>query len=433
MSSADTIFALSSGRLPSGIAVIRMTGPQTRMALGTIFGFVPEPRVARFGAFRAGTDIFDNGICLYFPGPGSVTGEDCGELHLHGGVAVVKTALTILEDLDGLRIAEPGEFTRRAFLNGKIDLNGAEALADLIAAETAHQLEMASAAGAKQSGLYLSWRHEILGVRALLESALDFSDQDDVPDLALDEIREGIVTLSRGILAHVSRFKQAEIVRTGFSVVLVGAPNAGKSSLLNALALRDVALVSDEPGTTRDSVSVGLDIDGYKVVMTDTAGLRDDPGRIEAMGIDRTRALSREADLVLDVRDLSHPIKVDLESSGAVISVGTKRDLVGVGCDVDVSVSSLTGDGIDDLLAMIGRRVASAVASGGEVWPTRERHVRHLRAAADALERACGAGMSPEFVAEELRQAAVELGRIVGVTDTEELLGEIFGRFCVGK
>jgi tRNA modification GTPase len=433
MSSVDTIFALSSGKLPAGIAVVRITGARTRFALETIFGSVPEPRRARVGAFQSTSGEFDHGICLYFPGPGSVTGEDCGELHLHGGVAVVKTALTMLSGLPGLRMAEPGEFTQRAFLNGKIDLTGAEALADLIAAETVTQLELAGSAGKRQTETYERWRREILATRALLESALDFSDQEDVPDIEAVAISERNLEMAAELRQHAGRFRQADIVRTGFNVVIIGAPNVGKSSLLNALALRDIALVSDEPGTTRDAVSVSLDIGGYKVVLTDTAGLRDDPGRVEAMGIDRARLLARDADLVLRVTDSSNAVWVEIPDGPRRIEVGSKADIAGDVAGFDVVVSSVSNAGIDALLSLIGNEVRQVTRELGTVWPTRERHVLHLDAAALSLELAAEHRLSPELAAEEMRTAARELGRIVGVSDTEELLGEIFGRFCIGK
>lgn len=433
MALADTIFALSSGKLPAGIAVVRMSGSATRFAIETMFGSVPDARSARYGAFRHGHDVFDRGICLFFPGPGSVTGEDCGEFHLHGGVAVVKTALTMLESLPGLRPAEPGEFTRRAFLNGKLDLTGAEALSDLLAAETERQLELANTMGRRQSEIYLDWRRRILVSRAMLESALDFSDQEDVPQLEIAGIRASSLDLAAAIRQHAMRFRQAEIVRSGFNVVIVGAPNAGKSSLLNALALRDVALVSDEPGTTRDAVSVSLDIGGYKVVVTDTAGVRDDAGRVEAMGIEKARGLVREADLVLRLIDMSDPVRVEIETSAPVAEIGSKADIAETGADYDVIVSSVSGDGLAALLELIGNQARCGVEGKGEVWPTRERHVRHLLAAAGSLERSANSGLVAELAAEELRMAAWELGRIVGMIDTEEMLGEIFSRFCIGK
>lgn len=432
MSSADTIFALSSGRLPSGVAIIRLSGPKVRFAFETLIGLVPQPRHATYSKIRKEIIEVDRGICLYLPSPGSATGEDCGEFHVHGGPAVVKALLTILSDLSGFRPAEPGEFTRRAFLNGKFDLTGVEALSDLIAAETEQQRRLAMEnVGERQRNAYLDWRQRILSLRALTEAELDFSDQDDVG--AGDDRRVPAMAdeISREIDAHVALFRQAEIVRDGYSVVIVGAPNAGKSSLLNTLAQREAAIVSDEAGTTRDPVTVAIEIDGYKVNLTDTAGIRDNPGRIEALGIERAIKLAERADLVVRLVDTGGELDAGPGLPSEALVVQTKADLMdrtGSG----LAVSSLTGEGIDTLLKEIGRRLKDVAGTGEDVLPTRERHVRHLKAASQALNRSTVAPL-PELRAEELRLAAVELGRIVGLSDTEELLGEIFSRFCIGK
>lgn len=431
MSSADTIFALSTGRLPSGVAIVRLTGPRVRFVFETMVGHVPTPRVAAYSHIGRADTVIDRGLALFFPAPHSVTGEDCGELHVHGSPAVVKALLTILSDLPGLRPAEPGEFTRRAFLNGKLDLTGVEALSDLIAAETEQQRRLAiENSGERQRDAYLDWRARILRLRALVEADLDFSDQEDVPDTVTGEVAAEATAISGEIDAHVALFRRSEIVREGYSVVIIGAPNAGKSSLLNALAQREAVIVSDEAGTTRDAITVAIDINGYKVNLTDTAGLRDDPGRIEAMGIERALDLAAKADLVLRLTDMTDPVWV--RTAGKVLDVGTKADLAYASNVHALAVSSWTGVGLDDLLLAIAELLTEAVGTNSHVAPTRERHVRHLRAAATALSNAAGGGL-PELRAEELRVAAVELGRIVGLSDTEELLGEIFSRFCIGK
>ena len=432
MSSADTIFALSSGRLPSGVAIIRLSGPSVRFAFETLIGQVPKSRHATYARVRDRNLEIDRGICLFLPGPGSATGEDCGEFHVHGGPAVVKALLTILADLPGFRPAEPGEFTRRAFLNGKFDLTGVEALSDLIAAETEQQRRLAvDNIGERQRNAYLGWRQRILELRALAEAQLDFSDQDDVGETEDGGISDTAGAIAAEIDAHVALFRQAEIVRDGYSVVIIGAPNAGKSSLLNALAQRDAAIVSEEAGTTRDPVTVAIEIDGYKVNLTDTAGIRDNPGRIEALGIERAIRLAERADLVVHLVDMSEPVEARLGVSAEVLSVGTKADLVPAD-DGRLAVSSVSGAGIDALLREIGSRLKNVVSVGDDVLPTRERHVRHLNAASQALRKSTRVAML-ELRAEELRLAAVELGRIVGLSDTEELLGEIFSRFCIGK
>ena len=260
----DTIVALSSGRLPAGIAVVRISGPKTRFVLETIIGSVPEPRSARYGTFAdgAGTHI-DSGITLFFQAPASFTGEDSAELHAHGGKAVVAALLDALCAIEGVRLAEAGEFTRRAFLNGKVDLLKAEALADLVSAETEAQRRFAvlnSHGGHKE--LYAGWRQRLIHARAMIEAEMDFSDEADVPGSVADQIWADIDRMSGEIQRHIAGFRRAEIIRDGFDVVILGAPNAGKSSLLNALAKRDAAIVTDEPGTTRDLIEVVLDLDG---------------------------------------------------------------------------------------------------------------------------------------------------------------------------
>jgi len=436
MASFDTIFALSTGRLPSGIAVIRMSGPHVHIVLGTVFGSVPTPRVARYGPLMVDGRIIDHGICLYFPGPSSVTGEDCGEFHLHGGIAVVNAMLETLADMEGCRLAEAGEFTKRAFLNGRMDLTGVEGLSDLIAAETEAQRRMAiDSTSGKLRDLYLSWRAEILQMRAGIEAELDFSDQEDVPVTVNDALAGRIELLLRTIDGHLSRYRQSEIVRSGYKVVIIGAPNAGKSSLINALTMREVAIVTSEPGTTRDLVEVSLDLGGYKIVMTDTAGIRESTGAVEAIGIARAIEAASSADLVLIVEDMSAPIEFSSVAHANTIRVGSKADLVGLAraAAYDVVISTATGQGLSELLKRIAERVKADVPTAELALPVRERHLMHLRAATTALRQTQRAGQVLELKAEELRIAAREIGRIVGMSDTEELLGEIFGRFCIGK
>ncbi|MCO5161480.1 MAG: tRNA uridine-5-carboxymethylaminomethyl(34) synthesis GTPase MnmE [Mesorhizobium sp.] len=434
MRSTDTIFALSTGHLPSGIAIVRMSGPGVRRALEEVSGSVPPPRVAKYGSLSFEGDLLDRGLALFFPGPGSATGEDCGEFHVHGSAAVVKGLTAALTSLEGFRLAEPGEFSRRAFLNGRMDLTAVESLSDLIAAETDQQRRLAlSGVSGKLRDICLGWRYELQELRARVEAELDFSDQDDIaPDLN-DAVAEKAKSLADRIQEIAARLRQAELVREGFRVAIVGAPNAGKSSLLNALALRDVAIVSDEPGTTRDLVEVALDIDGYKVVVTDTAGIREAVGTAETIGIERARRAADEADIVILLEDMSKPIPVTVNVQREAIRVGAKVDLSDVGADnYDLVVSSSTGFGITRLLGLIRERLQTHRAAGEGLLSVRERHVGHLSRARDALLRVGGA-VELEIVAEELRVAAVEIGRVVGVGDTEELLGEIFSRFCIGK
>lgn len=436
MASFDTIFALSTGRLPSGIAVIRMSGQRVRNVLAAVFGSVPAPRMARYGPLRVGGQIIDHGICLYFPVPSSVTGEDCGEFHLHGGVAVVNAMLEALAGMDGCRLAEAGEFTKRAFLNGRMDLTGVEGLSDLIAAETEAQRRMAvDSTSGRLRDLYMGWRAEILQMRAGIEAELDFSDQEDVPGAVNAALAGRIEILIRSIEGHLSHYRQSEIVRSGYRVVILGSPNAGKSSLINALTMRDVAIVTSEPGTTRDLVEVSLDLGGYKIIMTDTAGIRELPGAVEAIGIARAMEAAASADLVLVVEDMSAPIEFSVEAYVNTLRIGSKSDLVDAArtTGYDVVISTATGLGVAELLDKIAERVKAEVPTAGLALPVRERHIMHLSAAAGALRWAGEPGDALELKAEELRVAARELGRIVGMSDTEEVLGEIFGRFCIGK
>ena len=325
----DTIVALSSGRLPAGIAVIRISGTQTRFVVETIAGNLPEPRTARYAAFRTpdGATI-DSGLILFFPAPHSFTGEDCAEFQVHGGKAVVTALLDTLSAIPGVRHAEAGEFTRRAFLNGKLDLTKTEALADLISAETEAQRRLAvlNAEGA-QSLLYSGWRQRLIYARAMIEAELDFADELDVPGSVADIVWADMEKLLGEIREHIGSFHRAEIIRDGYDVVIVGAPNAGKSSLLNALARRDAAIVSDEPGTTRDLVELALDLNGIKVRLTDTAGIREGAGKVEAIGIGRARQRAEAADLVLLLIDPAAETPVPVLVNPNVIHIGTKADL----------------------------------------------------------------------------------------------------------
>lgn len=437
MSSVDTIFALSSGKLPAGIAVVRLSGSESRFAIETISGAEPEPRTARYARFRRSNgQVIDSGLALYFPGPSSFTGEDCAEFHLHGSRASVAALLHELGTMAGFRPAEAGEFTRRAFLNGKIDLTGAEALADLIGAETEvqRQLALRNVEGA-QLKLYDEWRRRLLQQRALVEAELDFADESDVPGSVSDTVWGEVASLAGEVRSHISGFARAELVREGVRVTIIGAPNAGKSTLLNALARRDVAIVSDEPGTTRDLVEVALDVDGNKILVTDTAGLRETASKAESEGVLRAGASAATAQLVLWLEDVSAPVAVDLPATAApILHVGSKSDL-GVTDTVrryDLLLSAKSGDGLPDLLDRISSIAAEAAQAVGETLPSRQRHVRHLRDCEMELASALRAELL-ELRAEHLRRAAEALGRITGRVDVEDLLGAIFSEFCIGK
>lgn len=435
----DTIFALSSGRLPAGVAVIRLSGPGTQRVLREIVGVVPSARRASYRPIRARSgEVLDRGIVIFLPGPGSFTGEDCAELQLHGGKAVVAAVLQTLGTFEDFRHAEAGEFTKRAFLNGRLDLVGAEALADLISAETEAQRRFAAAnAEGAQTALYAEWRRRIVHGRAMIEAELDFSDEADVPGSVSDQVWADMAALARDIRAHISGYHSAEIIRDGYQVVIVGAPNAGKSSLLNALARRDAAIVTEEPGTTRDLVEVALDLAGMKVVLVDTAGIREGAGRVESIGIERALTRAQGADLILELQALDEPVKVAVTGTAPRIRVGTKSDLVDRGRHpgvLDLLISVRTGEGIDTLLKEIGKRAQDAAAGVADVLPSRMRHVALLERCANSLEAAVGQETMPlELRAEELRDASFSLGRISGAVDVEDLLDTIFSEFCIGK
>ena len=431
----DSIFALSSGRLPSGVAIVRMSGRHVTSALQALTGPLPQPRHARYASLRnRDGSIIDRGLVRYFPGPHSFTGEDCGELHIHGGRAGAAALMTRLSEVEGMRMAEAGEFTRRAFLNGKLDLTAAEALSDLIAAETEGQRRLAvEGAGGRQRDLYLGWRRDILRLRAEVEAQLDFSDEEDVLSAMAGGGTARIAELADAIERHAESYRQAEIVREGFRVAIIGRPNAGKSSLLNALARRDVAIVSDEAGTTRDVLEVALDLRGNKVLLMDTAGLRKAEGKVESIGIERALTAARDADLVLELVDLSAPDLSPVAGDLTTVRVGSKLDLAqGERIDVELSVSSKDGHGLEALLERLRSAAEDAIGSG-HLLPLRARHREALMMASEALRQAAGSPPHLELCAEHLRRASDHLASIVGLIGTEELLGEIFSRFCIGK
>ncbi len=437
MEFGDTIFALSSGRLPSGVALIRVSGPAVRFAIETIAGTVPvEGRLALRKLRGSDSEVIDTGLVSYFKAPRSFTGEDCAEFHVHGGRAVVAGIFGALGGIDGMRAAEAGEFTRRAFLNGKMDLVQAEALGDLIEAETETQRRMAiRAADGHVSRLYERWRSQILRLQATVAADIDFSDEGDVPDSVTERIRGDVSEVRVELESHLAGHHRAEMIREGYQVVIVGPPNAGKSSLLNALAGRDVAIVTDEPGTTRDLIEVPLDLGGVKVVVTDTAGLRESVGRVERVGIERAVAKAEAADLVVELEP------ADADSSEIVrtwrdsIVVRSKSDLSrsgGTGRE-EFAISTVTGEGLEALVSAIRARAESAIGQGVDVGPQKMRHKVALERCAKALSRAEVAGLALELVAEELRRAASELGRVTGRIDVEDILGEVFKTFCIGK
>ena len=434
---SDTIFALASGAGLCAISVIRVSGPHADQALAALGGALPDPRRASLRKIRHPRSglLLDEALVLRFPGPTSFTGEDGFELHIHGGRAVVAGVLEELGACQHLRPAEAGEFARRAFLNGKLDLTQAEGLADLIEANTSAQRSQALAmAGGRLRDQAQDWRCAILGLQAQAEAEIDFADEGDVPSDVAADIVKGIRTLSLSMEVALADGRRGEILRQGFTVVLAGPPNAGKSSLMNALVRRDVAIVSAIPGTTRDLIEVSLDLDGLPVTLVDTAGLREAGDEIEMEGIRRTRARAAAADLVLW---LTAPGQGDTPSGmpqAPMDYIHTKADLLSLDADPEqeLSLSTRTGVGVDALLALISGRAHAALRPDEPVLMSRERHRIALRGALSAFERV-GPGSPVEVVAEELRVAARALASIIGLVGPEEVLGEIFSRFCIGK
>ena len=434
----DTILTLSSGRLPSGVAVVRISGPRVRFVLETIVGAVPPPRNAAYKLFRSRNgDPIDRGLVLFFPGPNSFTGEDCAEFHLHGGKAVVEKLLTELSELAGCRIAEAGEFTRRAFSNGKMDLTIAEGLADLIAAETEGQRRLAlQVASGTQHELYTEWRQRLLRARAFIEAELDFADESDVPGSVSEQVWQSLALLKSEIENHIASGKRASMLRDGLHVVIVGAPNAGKSSLLNFLAGREVAIISEEAGTTRDLLEVKLDLGGIPVYVTDTAGLRETESVIEKIGIERARARMANADLVLVLEDMNDPIPIATEETSAALwTVGTKADLYDTSSsDWTYRISTKSGEGLDRLLSDLQAFAEAQIGQIEDAVPTRQRHINLLRSTVTEIDRAlAGTHLPLELRAENMRLASQYLGRITGDVDVEEILDVIFSQFCIGK
>jgi len=473
---ADTIFALSSGRPPAAIAVVRVSGPHAGAALTALIGRIPEPRRAALVRLRdpASREVIDEALVLWFPGPASETGEDTAELQLHGGRAVIAATLAALSRVDGLRPAEAGEFTRRAFENGKLDLTEVEGLADLIMAETEAQRRLAW----RQLKGFLgdraeAWRQKLIQALALTEAAIDFSDEGDVPADVLRPALDIAGQLKSEIAAALADGGRGERLRDGITVAIAGPPNAGKSALLNRIARREAAIVSPYAGTTRDVIEVHLDLAGLPVTLLDTAGIRPTDDPVEMEGVRRAIDRAASADLVLWVEDAARPVaepgqrpaaatlwrvrnKIDLlplrtepsfrlspSNERSIEPNNSPRNMVNEALtakteqlfsngEAEFKISAATGQGFDTLLTALARFAEEFLAGAESTLLTRERHRRALQETEQALGRALTADRE-ELVAEELRLAARALGRLTGRVDVEDILDVIFRDFCIGK
>jgi tRNA modification GTPase len=447
----DTIFALSSGRPPAAIAVVRISGPRARLALEKMIGRVPEPRRAALARVRdpATGDVIDEGLALWFPGPRSETGEDMAELQVHGGRAVIAAVLAALARLEGFRHADAGEFTRRAFESGRMDLTAVEGLADLVAAETEAQRRQAfqhlkGLLGERAE----TWRQRLIEALALVEAGIDFADEDDVPK----DMMARALELIRPLADEIGRAGagQGERLREGLRVAIAGPPNAGKSTLFNRLARREAAIVSPFPGTTRDVLEVHLDLGGYPVTVLDTAGIRETSDPVEQEGVKRASEQAASADLVLWLVDAAatdpQTVPTFVMPAGSVLwLVVNKIDLVGEDqlrrvesrFDRELTVhllSSATGSGIDELVNALAQ-FAECTFTPEPALVTRERQRAHLAETVLALRGAQGAAQDgrEEIMAEQLRLATRALGKLLGRVDVEDILDVIFRDFCIGK
>lgn len=445
--STDTIFALASAPGRAGVAVIRVSGPASGDVLRDVCGLadLPEPRRAIRCRMVDPADgaALDDGLAIRFAGPASFTGEDVAELHIHGGRATVEAVTSALAGMAGLRLAEPGEFSKRAFLAGKIDLTEAEAIADLVDAGTDAQRRQALAQlGGGLADRLEVWRADLIDILAHSEAWIDFPDE-DLPAAVEDAARARISGLEDDIRAFLDDNRRGERLRDGLQIAILGAPNAGKSSLLNAIAAREAAIVSATEGTTRDVIEVHLDLGGWPVTLADTAGLREAADEIEREGVRRALDRAGTADLRLVVFDAGRPPDAaslaQLEAGGdGVLAIANKADLVDtppaeIGGAPALAVSAKTGAGLPDLLRRLEGLAAAALAGDEGVPLTRLRHRTALTESAEALHRAATGQGDSELVAEDLRIAARALGRVTGRVDVEDLLDVIFNDFCIGK
>ena len=441
----QTIFAPATATGRAGITVIRVSGSRAgEVLMACTQKPLPPPREAQYsGFFELDTgETIDKGLALWFPGPKSFTGEDVVEFHIHGGRATTEAICNVINQIEHCRFADPGEFTRRAFYNEKLDLTEVEGLADLVDAETEAQRKQAFRQfNGDLSALFEKWRSQLIRAMALLEASIDFSEE-DIPENLFSRIKHNILCLEKEITQYIDDKRHGERLREGFFIVIAGSPNVGKSSLLNALAQRDVAIVSEVAGTTRDVVEVRMDIGGVPVTIADTAGLRDVLDEIEAEGVRRARKRAKEADLRLLMFDATQlkPDKPTMEmiDQNAIV-VFNKIDLLKENSSMAVEttpnpilISALKGQNIKGVLEIVSEKIQKMSSKAGLPPITRARHRYALQDCIRGFKRAYDA-KEPELIAEDIRIAAGCLGRITGKVDVEDLLDVIFNEFCIGK
>lgn len=430
----ETIYAISSGATKAGVCVIRISGEHASKALLELTNRpLPSHRMASVRYLYDGEELLDDSLVLYFEGPNSFTGEDVVELHIHGGRAVIDGVLNALAKIENFRLAEPGEFSRRSFENGKMDLTKAEAIADLIDAETKAQKKQALRQMEGELGkLYESWRAQLKHVLAYTEATIDFSEE----EISFDSMLPKVQSVINEIGEHLNDKGRGEKLREGLSIAILGSPNAGKSQLLNAIAKREVAIVSDTAGTTRDVIDVHLDLNGYPAIISDTAGIREADNEIEHEGIMRALKKAENADIKVILFDSTKPAdkdSLDLIDEDSIV-VLNKCDKEGSSDIVDnaLKISALTGDNLEIFLDKLEKETEKRLFSAGSASITRDRHRKFLQQALSSLKSAMIAPET-ELQAEDIRIAVREIGKITGSVEIEELLDIIFGDFCIGK
>ncbi len=437
---ATTIFAPAAAPGRAAIAIMRISGPAAGLAARRLAGKVPVPRRATLAILQdsATGDVIDESLLLYFPAPASFTGEDCLEIQHHGGMAVTKTLMDALAAMPEFRPAEPGAFTRRAFLNGKLDLTQAEGLADLIEASTGAQARAAlRQLSGVQGRLYAGWRERLVQALAMLEAEIDFAPEEEVPEAQWTMLAASLASIAIEIQGHLDDGHQGERLREGLVVAVTGAPNVGKSSLVNALARRDVAIVTPLPGTTRDVIEVAIDLEGLPLTLLDTAGLRESDDPIERAGIARACSRAATADLRLRVVDDPADLVSAAEPMAPTLAVVNKADLwpaAAVPTGI-LAICATTGDGIDALLRALAAAARTLLPTEDAVLVTRSRHRTALADALASLQRALALDDAADLGlrAEELRLAVRAIGRVTGDCGVEEILDRVFGTFCIGK